>query len=1196
MAPAYPDGDDDDASSSSSSSSDSDDDFLTSGGGGGGEANREDLIRKKLLESFYGTSAAEPAVAAATAASSSSVAGGASAHQTGGGSATEGVKSGTASVTSGGGATDDALSGGRFPDRVPQGREISAATATTSAAVPPSTHPPAAHPSTSDLDSPHFSVPAFAEGHIRSSSVHALLETDESLALDIRSLDSTMQTLVYENYSKFIDATDAIRSIGQSVDSSKAGLARLRLGIDRIEAGTSAVDAALREKRDAVAEKIRVKRLLARLDALLRLPKTLRTQIDAGRYRLAARSHMSATAILGRHSAGFESLKSIEVECNAILSDMMQELRRKLLHWSGEVRRRSSPLLHRRKHMLGTDGDDTDGDDGDGGFDDDDDYYGEEGDEAGDRGDAGGGTPERQRRRGPPEPPRSVAEIFECAGTLLLFSRGDGGDVDGDSSAGGDPSLRFETGLSAAECKSLALDACGRLLERVLDAHNIQMEEEAAEEGAGDEGGPPPPAPGAHLVPTAFLDGVLESATLYGITLSGSPSAAELLANAPPAATGGDLPPRSAALGGGMTPEDLRLLTEFVSMLFGTFLGHVRMALLERSVEGEDLASRLALAAEEGGDGVAAAEEADEASFAEISAALAHLLRSVRELASGLALPEVGLDVEMASNLVDQTAEMTESIARRRVRRKFLDLRARVTRETLGPFVRDALAEPAVEEGRGKEAARVVRIVRIASVALSDGMQLVDDAVRAVLSQDSALGAPGAPVDPSIIRHAVEKDARNFGMWLASSLEVLAGLDNPDPVVTLDVRPPRGEDEAAEEGEDGAAASSRTPLEDVIPSAASGADDDYGIDDDNDSDDESTDLLENIISDLEEEASPESRSDLTLAIAELCRLAEQTVPEGMNQSIASSTEEETRAAIRAGGFFESSGPAIAAVMKACKSEVDASGGLAARFRTAASRSLQLFAASRGSDAAAFGCADVTEIARSSSTAADGDALSGTLPVAPSEKAWRILEVAKTTCIDCAAVLGGDVKSGPVPPFPEDDDAGTLIMSGRAPLGGGGGGIKGLQLDVERMFTERVQIHPHPSRLMEFDQTAVVSTVLKAAFRAMVEASRVCSFSAIGYRQMQVDCELLRHVLTHYVRDEDMSDGTNPVTGLCNLLNDTMINAGERCLDAECVGITEYYDATNGDIVTPLFIARRFMEEQEELGDDGVLSLFLIGDE
>ena len=39
------------------------------------------------------------------------------------------------------------------------------------------------------------------------------MEQEQTMVKDIRSLDSDMQTLVYENYNKFISATDTIRKV-----------------------------------------------------------------------------------------------------------------------------------------------------------------------------------------------------------------------------------------------------------------------------------------------------------------------------------------------------------------------------------------------------------------------------------------------------------------------------------------------------------------------------------------------------------------------------------------------------------------------------------------------------------------------------------------------------------------------------------------------------------------------------------------------------------------------------------------------------------------------------------------------------------------------------------------------------------------------------------------------------------------------
>lgn len=188
-----------------------------------------------------------------------------------------------------------------------------------------------------DLDSPAFDANLHALNQIRSSTTHDLLETEERLALSVRNLDSTMQTLVYENYSKFIDATDAIHAIGVNVQANEAGLRQLTESMGKVAARTRTVDEALGSLRDQVADKIRVQRLLTRLDALLKLPKTLELYIQQGHYLQATKAYLNAASILAKHSEGFESLKSIETQCKSIMEIFDAELNKKILCWSGKA-------------------------------------------------------------------------------------------------------------------------------------------------------------------------------------------------------------------------------------------------------------------------------------------------------------------------------------------------------------------------------------------------------------------------------------------------------------------------------------------------------------------------------------------------------------------------------------------------------------------------------------------------------------------------------------------------------------------------------------------------------------------------------------------------------------------------------------------------------------------------------------------
>lgn len=48
---------------------------------------------------------------------------------------------------------------------------------------------------------------------LKESRLSELMDTEQMLYRQIQTLDSEMQTLIYENYNKFISATDTVRKV-----------------------------------------------------------------------------------------------------------------------------------------------------------------------------------------------------------------------------------------------------------------------------------------------------------------------------------------------------------------------------------------------------------------------------------------------------------------------------------------------------------------------------------------------------------------------------------------------------------------------------------------------------------------------------------------------------------------------------------------------------------------------------------------------------------------------------------------------------------------------------------------------------------------------------------------------------------------------------------------------------------------------
>jgi len=1051
----------------------SDDEYLTQKDNGGSH-DREALIRKKLMESFYGKSFPEKQI-------------------------DDNKK--VADVSDGNNDDED-------DDSDDEKQEIS--------------RDDEIEITSDDLDSPYFNSDAHTSKYVLQGNMRDVLEVEERLALQVRTLDSTMQTLVYENYSKFIDATDAIRSIGVSVNANEKGLGRLSKGILVIDAKSQSVEDALGTLRDAVAEKLRVKRLLTRLDGLLKLPKTLRQQMNNCRYRLVTKSYLSAHAILKKHTAEFESLKTIEVDCFSIMSEMVQTLKKKLMYWSGQ----SSAFLQSFT-------DDTEDDL----VDVDPDHIDTQSDE-------------EEEGTKVPKPPKSISEIFECASTLRILLPKEGDE--------GEEGVTFDSGLSGQECKAAALSATIRYLERVIDSHQIQLQEGMFHTDFVDDTFDSLPSATevdavttkqSNLIPTAYLDNILEATTLFNISFSadGIPS---------------------------LNDVDHHLVLDFVKESFSYFLSNVKSLLLERivdNVEGDEEINEK--------ENIMADDEEDmygDEAYSEVSAAMTLLVHSVRELASGLALPDVGINVNFASSLVEQAINVTETMVRKRVAQKFMFLRQHVAQDCLGPFIKDSIALT-----NNSETIRVVEIVKMASVTLSDGLQLVDDTVKSILTRGVVVSDLKG-VDYVMVKEAVQDCCRRFAIWLAGTLEILAGCENPDENYTI---------EAEEKTDDFFEDATSEATDQQVP------DTDGNIQEDDTSEMEQDNIMEKVnsivegvIDEVNDAVSEEAQADLVLAISEMCRLAQQSVMDSINQSIISTAARGKKHTRKSGIFasndFEKKDSSL--------SEEDAK--VSTRFLLAASRTLTLYGINRGSQAAFFACRDLSTVARE-----QGE----DFPKAPREGIISLLHIAKETSIACANVFGGERRAGPEPePLQDEDD--VFHSGGSTPFKtkpistlSGIPSVKGLQLDVERMFAETTPTFPHPSSIIDFSRNAVVFLVLKVAFNAIVEQIRICTCRSMGYRQIQVDVLFLRFLLPHYVKDDLIGEGKNGRTVLDNVLNDVVDNAGERCLDLDCVGQDKIYNPVNGESITLQSVIRDFMmdNDQEEgdkqKGNEHIKSKFVI---
>ncbi|KAJ2790750.1 hypothetical protein H4R21_006448, partial [Coemansia helicoidea] len=141
-----------------------------------------------------------------------------------------------------------------------------------------------------DLDGSGFEAKAYVKSVLEREGVAGLLRADNQLVSEVRQIDRDMKTMVYENYSKFISATETIRRIQHDADVMDAEMGRLSERVRAISTKTAAVDAQFAARRAQIHRLGRERQQLAGLQFLFGLPDQLSRLIGRGQFVEAARA------------------------------------------------------------------------------------------------------------------------------------------------------------------------------------------------------------------------------------------------------------------------------------------------------------------------------------------------------------------------------------------------------------------------------------------------------------------------------------------------------------------------------------------------------------------------------------------------------------------------------------------------------------------------------------------------------------------------------------------------------------------------------------------------------------------------------------------------------------------------------------------------------------------------------------------
>ncbi|KAI9217569.1 hypothetical protein BC828DRAFT_408379 [Blastocladiella britannica] len=166
-----------------------------------------------------------------------------------------------------------------------------------------------------DIDGEHFDADKYLKITLNEKTLSGLLKRDNELILEMKEIDGDRKTLVYENYSKLIDASDTIRKLREQVESVESEMAKLSMQVQDITSMAANLHGTFTHRKAHVHTLKRSLALSRRLLLLSSLPRQLAAAHRDGVYLRTVQFYASSKPTLEkcRHLPLFERLATESV-------------------------------------------------------------------------------------------------------------------------------------------------------------------------------------------------------------------------------------------------------------------------------------------------------------------------------------------------------------------------------------------------------------------------------------------------------------------------------------------------------------------------------------------------------------------------------------------------------------------------------------------------------------------------------------------------------------------------------------------------------------------------------------------------------------------------------------------------------------------------------------------------------------------
>ncbi|KAI6182592.1 Vacuolar protein sorting-associated protein 51-like protein [Aphelenchoides bicaudatus] len=183
-----------------------------------------------------------------------------------------------------------------------------------------------ADPEKVNINSNQFDSESFVNNLILKKGLDELVTVEEEMVQSVRRLDYEMQVhLIYENYNKFLTATNTVKKMQDEFTNMDNKMSDLTDKMARISNLSSVLSEKFSENRETVNKLTESSKTVKSLQFIVTLPQKLRTLVDARNYSEAIRIYNNAKPKLEKIK-DFKSVAGIYADSKAIIERLERQL------------------------------------------------------------------------------------------------------------------------------------------------------------------------------------------------------------------------------------------------------------------------------------------------------------------------------------------------------------------------------------------------------------------------------------------------------------------------------------------------------------------------------------------------------------------------------------------------------------------------------------------------------------------------------------------------------------------------------------------------------------------------------------------------------------------------------------------------------------------------------------------------------